>query len=35
MFLFIPLAAIINIVLEKSRGLRTGELTEQKSPNPG
>ncbi len=27
MFLFIPLAAIINIVLEKSRGLRTGELT--------
>ncbi len=26
MFLFIPLAAIINIVLEKSRGLRTGEL---------
>jgi predicted PurR-regulated permease PerM len=27
MFLFIPLAAIINIVLEKSRGFRTGELT--------
>jgi predicted PurR-regulated permease PerM len=27
MFLFIPLAAIINIVLEKSRGLRTGEIT--------
>jgi predicted PurR-regulated permease PerM len=27
MFLFIPLAAIINIVLEKSRGLKTGELT--------
>jgi len=26
MFLFIPLAAIINIVFEKSRGLRTGEL---------
>jgi predicted PurR-regulated permease PerM len=27
MFLFIPLAAIVNIVLEKSRGFRTGELT--------
>jgi predicted PurR-regulated permease PerM len=35
MFLFIPLAAIINIVLEKSRGLSTGELTEQKSPKAG
>ena len=29
MFLFIPLAAIINIVLEKSSGLRTGELKQQ------
>jgi AI-2 transport protein TqsA len=35
MFLFIPLVAIINIVLEKSRGLRSGELTIQKSSNPG
>jgi len=35
MFLFIPLVAIINIVLEKSRGLRTGELTEGKTSNPG
>ncbi len=26
MFLFIPLAAMINIVLEKSRGFRTGEV---------
>ena len=27
MFLFIPLTALINIVLEKSRGLQSGELT--------
>jgi len=32
MFLFIPLTALINIVLEKSRGLQTGELTTQKAP---
>jgi AI-2 transport protein TqsA len=35
MFLFIPLVAIINIVLEKSRGIRTGELTVEKSSKPG